>query len=204
MSMTRVVDPVVEPVTLTEAKNHLKVDDEGSPAHPDDDLIENLITASREWCEAYTGRSFIEQTWRVTLDEFPKEIVLPRPPLMDVESIQYIDLSGNTQTVSTSVYRVDLDGSRITLEDTQSWPDTLNVSNAVTIRFRSGYDSGSSPQDASKVPSSIKAAILLMLGSLYEHRQEVLTGLNVSQITGNMSVRSLLSPHMVDKYRATV
>lgn len=204
MSMTRTTDPTSEPVSLVEARLHLKLDAEGSPeSHPDDDLVTNLIKASREWCETYTGRSFFEQTWQVKLDAFVDEIRLPRQPIISVTSIQYVDIDGDTQTLSSSIYRVDTEGARITREYNQVWPSTRNVTNAVTITYQAGYDSGNSPQDATAIPSAIKAAILLMLGSLYEHRQEVVTGLSIATIEGNMSVKSLLGPYIVDKHGVT-
>ena len=45
--------PTSEPVTLAEAKNFLRV-----TITDDDLLISSLITAAREACEAFTGRSF--------------------------------------------------------------------------------------------------------------------------------------------------
>ena len=43
-------DNIVEPVTLTEAKDFCKVD-----IDTDDSLISALITAARQDCEAHTG-----------------------------------------------------------------------------------------------------------------------------------------------------
>ena len=58
--------PGVEPVTLTEAKVHLRVD-----STDDDAYINTLISVTRQLCESYTGLSFITQTRRVTMDRFP-------------------------------------------------------------------------------------------------------------------------------------
>ena len=199
--MIRTTDPASEPVTLAEARLHLKLDASGSPeSHPDDDLVNRLIPAAREWCETYTGRSFFEQTWQVKLDEFKDDMRLPRPPLISVTSIQYIDLNGDTQALSSSVYTVDTVSNRVLLAYGQTWPSTRSVENAVTITYQAGYDSGNSPQDDTAIPSAIKAAILLMVGSLYENRQEVMAGLSFSEMMGNSTVRSLLGPYMVDKY----
>lgn len=202
MSMSRISDPASEPVSLEEARLHLKVDAEGSPAtHPDDDLIAALIKAAREWCETYTGRSFFEQTWQVKLDEFPKVIRLPREPIISVTSIQYVDLAGNTQTLSSSMYRVDLQGARITPGYTKSWPAAQEVTGAVTVEYVTGYDSGNSPQDASTIPSAVKAAILLIVAALYEYREDQ-SSVNVSSVP--WSAKALLGPYIVDKHGATV
>ncbi len=206
MSIKRIVDPSIEPVSLEEARAHLNVTASGSPAtHADDDLIESLIQAAREWCETFTGRAFIEQTWQIKLDSFPHKFRLPRPPLMSVTSIQYVDTAGDTQTLATSVYRVDSDSEpgRVTLEHGQVWPSTLNVTNAVTLTYQAGYDSGSSPQDASKVPRAVKQAILLMVGNMYENREEMVVGTVTAEVKGNTTVRSLLSPYITDKLGVT-
>lgn len=205
MSMTRTADPSSEPVSLSEARDHLRLDTSGSPpSHADDTLVQNLIQAAREWCETYTGRSFFEQTWKVQLDEFPEVIRLPRPPIISVTSIQYVDTSGDTQTLSSSIYRVDAEGARITEAYSQVWPDTRDVTNAVTVTYKAGYDSGNSPQDASAIPQAIKQAILLLVGQMYEHREDVIVGTTVTPMAGNGTVRALLSPYLVDKYGATV
>ena len=51
-SLTRQTPPAVEPVTVAEAKAHLRVD-----ISDDDTYIGTLITAAREWCEEYLDRS---------------------------------------------------------------------------------------------------------------------------------------------------
>ena len=58
--------PTSEPVTLAEAKNFLRV-----TITDDDLLISSLITAAREACEAFTGRSFCIKGYRQGLDSFP-------------------------------------------------------------------------------------------------------------------------------------
>ncbi len=63
-----VTPPAAEPVTLTEAKSWLRVD---SDDNTQDELIGELITAARNYCEKETGRAFCTQTWNLTLDRFP-------------------------------------------------------------------------------------------------------------------------------------
>jgi hypothetical protein len=70
--------PASEPVTLQEAKDHLRVD-----LDDEDSVIEGFIKAARTDCENLQNRAYISQTWELWLDEWPDEdyIVLPRPPL---------------------------------------------------------------------------------------------------------------------------
>jgi len=82
-----ITSPTSEPLTLEEAKLHLKVETDA-----DDSLITSLITAARETAEIFTGRALASQVLEYILDGFPSEsetICLPRPPLEEVESIKY-------------------------------------------------------------------------------------------------------------------
>lgn len=112
MSYTRTIDPIVEPVTLAEAKDHLNVTNIGSPAttSPDDTLITALIQAAREHAEIYTNRSFVSQTWKLLMDDFPSwELRLSKPPLISVTSIKYYDTDNVQQTlVANTDYTVDI------------------------------------------------------------------------------------------------
>lgn len=56
-----------DPVTLTQAKNYLRVDD----ITDDDTLIEGLISAATDACENFCRRSFIKKGFLQTLDAFP-------------------------------------------------------------------------------------------------------------------------------------
>lgn len=198
MALRLITAPAVEPVTLTEAKLHLRVD------HTDDDLlIAGLITAAREYCETWTARAFVQQTWELVIDEFPSEpdsgIVLPKPPLQSVTSVVYDDTGGIEQTVGTIDYEVDTASEPgWVVPSLSGWPSTFEGINAVRIRFVAGYAPGTnSPIDyAANVPASIKAAIKLHLGQLYENREDMIVG-TVAYIQPSGGLKSLLRQHRV-------
>jgi len=77
--------PAVEPVTLEEAKAHLRVDGGDENA-----LITALIATARMLGERETKRAFITQTWQMYLDKAEAEIEIPKPPLQSIESIKLI------------------------------------------------------------------------------------------------------------------
>jgi hypothetical protein len=56
-----------------------------------------------------------------------------------------------------------------------SWPQTQDVINAFTVRFTAGYGT-----TAASVPYDVKAAIKLLIGHLYENREAVIVGSNVT------------------------
>jgi len=136
MSLKVTVNPFAEPISRDEIKIHLRVD-----STADDELIDVLITAAREWCENYQNRSYVAQTFQLKMDSFPDVIELPRSPLISVSSIQYVDADGDTQTITASDYRVDSNSepARITPAYDVSWPSVRAVTDAVTVTFIAGY-----------------------------------------------------------------
>jgi len=174
MSYTRTVDPTVEPVTLAEAKAHLNVTDS-----TDDTLIGALIQAAREHAEIFTARAFVAQTWKLLMDDFPEwELRLSKPPLISVVSVKYYDTDNTQQTLVEGVdFTVDKNSEPgWIVPGSSGWPGVYSDGiNGVEVVYTAGYeDSGASPTVlADKVPQSIKQAILLQVGHLYEHREAV-------------------------------
>lgn len=193
-AVTVSVEPATEPVTLAEAKLHLRIDD-GMTA--EDTLISALITAARQKIEIETRRALVTQTQMLKLDQFPSgempAIELPNPPLQNVNSVQYVDQNGDTQTLSASEYIVDAasEPARITPAYNTYWPLTRAQINAVTVTFVCGYApvSGSPTDYAANVPQALKAAIKLLVGHWYENR-EASTPLNLKPLP--MAVDSLI------------
>lgn len=170
-------------ITLVEAKAHLRISDAYEDA-----LIEGLILAATEAAEAITKRALCKQTWDYLLDHFCGCMTLPKAPLQSVENISYVDGKGDKQTVDPAVFTVDTasEPGRVYLAYSQSWPTTRRIPHAVTIRIVAGYD---------EIPSSIQAAVKLMVGHWFENREEA-THLTVKQIP--MGVKALLGPYSVD------
>lgn len=184
-----VTGPTVEPITLQEAKDHLRVTE--SPA--EDSVIESMLASARGLVEEMTRQKIITQTWRLDLPEFPVRtthnpyaaIDLPLPPLSDVTSIAYTDASGNPQTVATSVYvvepsdlsLVDPAPGRVMLKSGQVWPTVRTEDpTAVQITFECGHGTG--PES---VPSATRAALFMILSDLNENRESQIVGTIVAQ-----------------------
>jgi uncharacterized phiE125 gp8 family phage protein len=165
VALILVTPPASEPVSLNEMKLHLRVD------HSDEDaLIQALITAARQHAETVTRRQLVTATWELREDAFPPglEWMLPLPPLRSVTSIKYLDENGVEHMFSSANYIVDTasEPGRIVLKSGSSWPGgPLYPANAVRVQFTAGYG------DAADVPEPIRAAIKLLVGHLYEHRE---------------------------------
>ena len=192
------VGPVTTaPITLAMARLHLRLDTEGSPpSHPDDTLVSALITASREAAEDYTGLAIAYQTYRLALDEFPTAaIVLNKWPVNAITSITYKDANNATQTVSSSDYFLDnySKPGEVALQPNKTWPQTGAVANAVIVTFTAGFTDDLSPNPY-PLPKSLKQAMLLTIGHLYDHRE---AASSVQKYEIPLGVVSLMTPHRI-------
>lgn len=164
MLLQLVTAPPAEPVTLAEAKAHLRV------LHASEDAkITSCVKAARLHTEATTGRALITQTWDFWLPKFPASgvIELPRPPLQSVAHVKYSDPDGLEQTLATNLYEVVAPGviGFLELVPNATWPATRAVTKAVNVRFVAGY--GANPEN---VPEDIRSAVMLLTEHLYFNR----------------------------------
>lgn len=163
--------PAEEPITLAEAKGHLKVD-----FSADDSYISALIAAARQEVEQYCSISLVSQTFEQAFDGFPastrknphQSLMLWRSPLVSVTSIVYISESGDSVTENSDNYAVDTHSQppRISPVYGYSWQSAQDIPASVVVTFVAGYG------DASDVPAPIKQAMLLMIGSWYDNRED--------------------------------
>lgn len=177
------VGPSTEPVTATEAKNHLRVE-----VSTDDDLIADMIQAAREYVETHINRAIMPQTVVASADRFRDNMKLPFGGVTSVTSVKYLDSDSADQTVTSTVYGLDdyAKPAVVYLKDGQDWPTELVERNSVRITYQAGY--AGSPPD---VPTRIKQAILLLVGDMYENREAQIIGVST---TTNETVDRLLYP----------
>lgn len=176
MALKLITPATTEPVTLDQAKAHLRIDDTS-----EDSTISSLITAAREYCEAYQRRVYVTQTWELWLDSFPcaDHIRIPLPPLQSVEHIKYYGADGEEYTLDTADYFADdkNEPGRVVLNYAKTWPSiTLRPANGVVVRFTAGYPvkgEGEQADPAGNVPQKVKQAVLLLLGHWWENREAV-------------------------------
>ena len=204
MALALVTAAPEEPVSLLEAKLHLRIDfDE------DDSLIAALIAAARQAAQTLTGRQLVTARWKLVLDSFPgpglmgvpagqpfglpsHAVLLAKCPVQAVVSVDYLDMAGVQQTLPPSSYAVDLacEPARITPVFGQIWPVTLPQIGAVSVTFDAGYGM------AADVPAGLKSWIKLRVGSLYAHREEVAL-LSRGKIEPLAFIDGLLDPYRV-------
>jgi uncharacterized phiE125 gp8 family phage protein len=172
-SLSVTTPPAGEPLTLADAKGHMREDGTDQDVH-----IAGLIAAVRRDQEDRLGVALITQTMAMRMDRFPALLELPRSPVQSVTSIQYVDLDGVTQTLAGTEYTADLYSTppRIVPAYGKSWPSTRAVPNAVTVTFVAGFGDSSEA-----VPDDLRTALLMRLADLYENREAKITGTIVAQ-----------------------
>ena len=154
LSPVLVTAPTAQPITLDEAKLHLRVDGDD-----EDTLIDALIAAAAGHLDGYTGilgRCLMPQTWSQEYEIATGDLVLPLGPVSSVVSV----------TGGFTEYRLLKDGRGffLRLNDGSNWP-----SEAVTVVFVAG---------AVDVPAPLNAAMLLHIGTLYENRETLAERVN--------------------------
>jgi len=174
---------VTEPLSLADAKEHLKVD-----TADDDSLITAQILAARKWIEQYCNRSLPSQTLTAYFDTLPNGyLMLPQSPCISVTSINYVDTDGNIQVWDSSKYDVDTSSvpARIFTSYGESWPSVRSQMNAVNVVYVAGQSS---------VDEDIVHALKLMVGSLYAAREN---DCPFQSYQPSFSVKALLAHHRV-------
>lgn len=185
--------PATTPVSLAEAKAHLRV------LHANDDAtITALIDAATAHLDGRHGilsRALVTQSWEFRLSGFPwcSTIELPLAPLQSVASVKYIDAAGAEQTLAVDQYVVDSATykGQVRLGYGLSWPATRSEEHAVRVIFTAGFGA------AAAVPKPIKQAILLIVGHLYVNRETV-SELSLKEVP--MAAKYLLAPYRFQSF----
>lgn len=209
-------EPLVEPVSVAEAKEHARV------LHDEDDLlIGRLIAAARAYCETRIKAALVPQKWSLLLDAFPTAggyynravrdvwagmgglpagfgfypgmipnstgvIDLPMSPLRSVEAVEYFDFSDQLQTVDPSAYVVSL-GSPGRIQPNYS--KVWPIARPTIDAVRILFTAGPDPGDAPE--AHVQTALLMLVGHWYENREAVSA---VSMGTVPLAVDALLAP----------
>lgn len=179
-----VTGPATEPLTYTEVKNFLRLNDDSEQT-----FVTSLITVAREMVESRIWRPLISQTWAMQFDysELGLNVYnINKAPLLSVVSVTYYDENNDLQILATNQYEVDIYGSPARFRFINI-PKVKERFNAVQLNFTCGYT------NAAAVPLPIKQAMYLIIGHLYENRQDVITGTQVHEVPDTS--KFLLEPY---------
>ena len=164
MALFRTEAPAVEPVTLNEAKAHLRV------LHGSEDgLVGGLIKAGRGGGERGTGLALVDQAGRLTADELPDSdtLLLHRHPVREVVAVTVFGSEGEASLVPAADYQADI-LSRPARLHFRTRPAVLQAMNGIEVDFTAGFG-----EAGTDVPDLLKRAILLLVAHWYEFRSAI-------------------------------
>lgn len=187
MSEVLVTPATVHPIDLDQAKLFLRVTHD-----EEDDEIEAQIQAATRFCEDRVGQQFLEATWRATWDCFNDyTLYVPRPPLISVTSLKYIDNVGVQQTLGTTLYQVDADSrpARIRPSYGNLWPTFRGQMATVELTYKAGY--GTTAAAVASLQPCIPQAVKFLLSHWFNTREPIVVGSISSEV--QLTLDSILS-----------
>ncbi len=190
MALVLTSGPALEPVTVAEAKAHLRID-----GTAEDLLLASLILTSRLHIESALGLALITQSWSVMLDHWPDraDVALPLRPVQAITDVRVLAADGTPVTLLPSSYVFEGRGVPPRLVRTgDAWPKPGRAASGIEIQLTAGFGSL-----ASDVPATIRHALLLLVAHWYEHRDPIEIGLQGTSIP--RAVSDLLSSHRVPR-----
>lgn len=188
MTARLITPPAATPISLAEAKEHLRV------THADEDtLIGALINAAVSHFdgEGELGRAMITQTWAQWVNQAPGYVRLDVTPFQALTAVEYYDTDNALQAATLSDFETWLDGDFVLAKPRKgfTWPNAYSRPDAIKISYTAGFGDASTD-----VPQAIKHALLLTVAHWYENREAVTEGsfvelpLAVNALIGNQRV----------------
>jgi hypothetical protein len=157
MKLLLTTPPVQEPLTMDEVRSYLRLSGEH-----EDGLLSTLMAAARAHVETITGRALLKQRWQMDLrPPYPlssplvrrmeKHIViqLPKPPLLEIESL----------TVNEKAILFTQEEGKVILS-TRFWDEAIRIS------YWAGYG-----ETGTSLPPDLKMAVLMATRCFYDHQE---------------------------------
>ncbi|MEM8987910.1 MAG: phage head-tail connector protein [Pseudomonadota bacterium] len=164
MTITVTTPPAEEPLTLSDAKAHLRVD-----ASDEDAYIADAVVAARRAVEARTGLTLITQTLTWTFDEFPEGAVLALPagPVQSVTAVRSYDADGVASVYGASNYTLDggAQTPRVVRKAGAVWPTPGRNALGGAVEFVAGFGA------AAVVPEDLVQAVRILTAHYFERRE---------------------------------
>lgn len=207
----RTTDPSTAPITLAQAKAHLRLDSDDEDA-----LVQTLIDAATQIFDGtgkardgILGCAMMTQTWVMETQQW----VVPfrhQPPRLasdyriwiehgPVQAVESIQVYTNDALVNwpAQQWRVGHEDTRafVTLASGGSWPTFDFREDAFQVTFTAGYGDA-----ATDVPAPLRAAMLLMIGHLFVNRESVITGVRAAAVEVPQTVEMLIAPYKVKHF----
>ena len=185
MALVLTSGPAVEPVTVSEAKAHLRID-----GTADDVLIASLILTSRLHIESSLDLALITQSWTLIRDRWPNstEVEIPMSPLQSIAAVRVKNASGAADVVPATSYLVDIASRPPRLIwNAAARPNPGIRANGIEIDFTAGFGA-----TAASVPAPLKHAISMLVAHWFEHRDPIEIGSDGARMPA--AVSDLIQP----------
>jgi uncharacterized phiE125 gp8 family phage protein len=184
MALVSQLNPAVEPISVAELKDHLRLD-----SVSEDGALASLITTARLQIEAALSLALITQHWTWTFDQWPRRasVELPLSPVQSILSFTVVRSDG-LMTVPPSATILDGNGIAARLITKEGWPAPSIKAQGIAITFAAGFGA-----TAADVPAQLRHAVLLLATHWYGHREAA--GDCRSIIPSVTAVDHLLAPY---------
>lgn len=186
MSLVMTSSPLIEPVSLSEAKAFLRID-----SNAEDLLVSTLILTSRLHIEAALGLALMTQAWTLTIDKWPSRdtVLLPLRPVSQIALLRLLNVGGQSTTLDPASYRLDATiGAAKIVSVSGAWPAPLMKKGGIEITFWAGFG-----DETSDIPEPIRHALRLLIAHWYENREPLRVGAPEAAIPAEVS--ALLTPY---------
>ena len=185
MSLILTSPPIVEPVSLVEAKAHLRV-----PHADDDAYITTLMSAARRLIEQRSGLRLINQGWSLLLDCWPgrPDVSLGLFPVSAIADVITYSDADAAAIYDPAHYFLDAASkpARLVLRSGRLPPRGSRPVNGIEIRFTAGFGSA-----GSAVPQDLRQALLVIIAHWFQNRGDA-----------EAHVLPLPALEIIDTYRA--
>ena len=186
--VTTIIEPITYPVTIQEIKDFGSID-----GNDLDSFLEGILIGVVESIEQYLGRSLISRTLKLTFDNWPtKEIEFPKSPLLSIVSVNTVDEEGIETVYDSDNYYVVSENipGKLVIKKNASLPVNNDRESAgFNIVYVAGYG------DTSKVPKTIKIAIMQWVVMIYENKS--MSDDEVIKNEPPPSVKEILYPYRI-------
>jgi len=178
--------PALEPLSLLEAKNFLRVEHDA-----DDVLIASLVSAARNHVEAMARSALIAQTWRLVLDRWPDDgRIAPRiGPLRALSAARVFDAVGEGRELDPDMFVVDR-AANVIAAPGWSLPVPGRSVAGIELDIEAGFG-----EAASDVPPRLLQALRMLVAHWYENRGLIAIGQTVAMMPA--TVNALIASHRV-------
>jgi len=181
MNTIKTSNDLLELVSIDEAMEHSRITDEY-----DIELSQSYLDSAHGLVEQWLNRKLIPTTMQGYVECFKSHMILPYPPIQSVTSVVAENSSGESVTIPPEQYKFNsILGSIKFRSDYSAYQDFI-------IEFVCGY-----PIDTCPIP--IKHAIKMTFATLYELREDAITGTQINEVP--ITARNIVKSYRVGSSR---